>query len=573
MEQIFSVSDLHHFVALKLCFFIFVVFCALVIYKKIKPWLFILLFGIFNAVGYYILVHNTKLMFWGLKGDEITISAMYNMFAHGSLLSDFAYSWLAPFYPSLFFQFFGLIGRFLNWNGIQIAKFASFSVILVFPIAFYLIQKFYWSKNKEHEDGPDALAVAMSAMFVFFFAGWNSVIIKPYELVSAGFAILWTVFFSLDFIKGRLGWSRILIYGITGGILFWMFYFWFFLSAIGISIFNLFAGIQIGTKKYMSAFAVALLMLAASSIFWLPLALDYLRFGSENFQLGFFAIDWIKTNIPIDIFSISGILMCAGFVSLFIFRKNLYIFSLLCLFISAYVWQAMGLSTILFFDSSLQESKGFVFWTTGVLALSAGYGLSRCFSWLKDRFSSISQFNFTIAVMCSCLIGVQMLFGFFADNSEVMKTRSRAREFKPGITGLAGFLQNNFSLTQTVISSGIPDLLSLVPVNYFIYFNQHNSHPAAGFSQRYEYVKSLQYIESPEKMRDVLNDSEFGKIDALVFYKGVKDFYPIYFHLDDFPYKIKEEEILISKKVFNSRFFDIIYENNYYIVLSPKPGI
>ena len=239
MDAIFSLADLQHLVAIKLVFFAFLAVSAWGVYTERKPAFFVWVASIATAAAYYLLVNDLELSFWGLTADELTIAAMYQQFAHGSLASDFAYAGFVPFYPSLFFQFFGLAGRLLDLNGVQIAKFAVFFTFLLFPPLLYFIQKIYWT-NRRASDSPRTFAWVLGAGFVFLFAGWDAVITKPYELVSAVSVILWSAYLLHDVYTDHMTTMRTIAHGVLGGLLFWMFYFWFFLAAIGIALFNFF---------------------------------------------------------------------------------------------------------------------------------------------------------------------------------------------------------------------------------------------------------------------------------------------------------------------------------------------
>jgi galactan 5-O-arabinofuranosyltransferase len=574
MDVLLSYSDLQHIILVKLCFFLFVALGLVAIYRKWKPGYFLILMGVCSGLAYFFLVHQMRLMFWGLEGDEITIAAMYQMFAHGSFMSDFAYAGLPPFYPPLWFWFFGLIGKILNYNGIQIAKIGAVGTIVFYPVLFFLIQKWFWLKqqvNDKVKEAPGALAWFLSAVFLFVLIDWDAIIIKPYELVSASLVVLWTTLLIYELHRDRLNGMRVIVFGITGGILFLLFYFWFFLAAIGIALFNLFAGKKIEYKKYFSLLTTGIVVLIVGAFYWAPLVRVYFERGSENWQLGFFVTEWIATQGPLFDLSLRGLLMAAGLTVLIIYRRQWYIRGLLSLFSAAYIWQLMGMITILFLASPLQESKGFYFFNRSVLALALAYGIERLWDYFTQSYPQ-AKWQKSVAIISLFFISTQLIFGSFVDQPKILKTRENARSLELAKTELVGFLEGNYSdiYQKTTLHSSLTWLHAFLPVNDFIYFNQHNSHPAAHFSERLAFVESLALMKSSDEFYQAIKNTPFGSIDLFIFYTGDPEYYPVYFHLDNFPYQFKELVGNIPRKLFDEKYFDKKFENKDYAVFAPK---
>jgi len=567
MEAGLNFSDLQHIIGVKLCFFGFITMGLLAIYYKWKPWIFLLITGGLCALAYYILVDNLWLMFWGLRGDEVTITAMYEMFAHGSLFSDFAYANLPPFYPALFFQAFALLGRWFGLNGVQVAKLATASTILLLPALVYSLQELYWKVDKSRGDkDPGTITYFLSALLMFVVIDWDAIIMKPYELVSAVFVILWTVFLLHDVHNKNISWKRILIYGVTGGILFLLFYFWFFLAAIGVALFNLFYSQKTTLKKYGQFALVGLMIIIIGSAYWLPLAISYKAFGAENWQIGFFIIEWIATHGPTFDFSLRGLILLGGLVALIAYRKRFYARGLLSLFVASYVWQAMGMFAILFFASPLQESKGFFFFNRVVLVFALSYGIERLWKWSSIKFEK-KLWQKSVMIIGVLFLSTQLIFGTFTDKKEVMAVRDRARVVSQEMNELISFLNSNYDVYEKkTLSSGIPELHAFLPLNVVFYFNQHNSHPAAGFSNRVLFLKELSFVSDSKLFFENLDNSIFGRIDLFVFEKDGEPGYPIYYILDNFPYGIESTGLRFGSGVFVKPYVKKVFENNKYIV-------
>ncbi len=560
-------TDLHQLLLVKFCFFVFVLFGVVAVYRRWPPSVFLFGFGALSAGAYFFLIHGTTLMFWGLTADEVTIAAMYEMFAHGSLFSDFAYSALPPFYPALWFQGFGFVGRLVDWNGVQMAKVASLTTLALFPVAFYGLQRWY-ARYSTAIGG--VFASLCGAILIFVVSDWDAVIIKPYELVSASLVILWTTFLVIDIHHNGMTRWKFFLYGLSGGLLFLLFYFWFFLAAIGVALFHLFS--RPSTKMYLQFAVIGLTILAIGSVYWIPLIRAYHLYGAENWQLGFFVKDWIATHGPeLLSFSIKGAISLTGLVSLICLRKSTYIRSLLSLFVAGYAWQLMGIITLLFFSSPLQESKGFFFWNRTILALGAAYGLEQVYQWMVQKYHITVFHKQTAGIVGIVLLAPALLFSSFADAPEVQAIRSRAMTHRPGVESLISYLrgQENFSSRQ-VLTSGIPELHAFIPLKTFLYFNQHNSHPAARFSERLRYIRELTLQTDPAEFARMTQETPFGSIEAFIFYKGVPDKYPVYVVLDNFPNGIREERVDLPRSLFDAQYFDTVYDNGDFVVIVPK---
>jgi len=288
-----------------------------------------------------------------LQGDEVTIAAMYNTFAHVSFFSDFSYHNLPPFYPPLFFWIFALPGRLLDWNGVQMAKIASAVSMAVFPILVYGVQKWYQKMTPDHDSKkflPSNIAFFLAPLFVLVFIDWDAFILKPYEVISAFLAVLWTVYLGMDLYFKRLTWKRLAVYGVCGGILFLTYYLWLVFGAVALALFGLFIQKQNQVYYYSRIFFVGVIMLAVASPYIIPLAISYSEHGSQNFQIAYFVFQNAKFQAAMfEFFSWRGFLMLGGLVTLLIFRHITYIRLLIAFLLSSYLWYFLGLTSLSFF--------------------------------------------------------------------------------------------------------------------------------------------------------------------------------------------------------------------------------
>lgn len=565
MDQtaLLTIGDVQHLALVKWCWFVFVGGGLVLWWRRVPGWVWPLWLGVMTALAYWILVDGLPMMFWGLKADEVTIGAMYQRFAV-DWNSDFGYAQLPPFYPALFFQLFGTIGGWFDWNGVKIAKSASAVALLVIPSALYWVQAVYW-RRRPHSAGPGPLAWVLSAMLLGgIFLDWDALITKPYEAIAGLGVILWTTFLVLD--VGAGVWSRwqSLRYGVAGGVLFLTFYFWFFLAAIGVALHNVF-GPKVSGLAYRRYIGVGALVLLFGAAYWAPLVASYREFGSENWQLGFLHLPWLATHgLQLD-FSLRGILMMVGVVTLLLARRRPYLKILLALWVAGYTWQLMGLTTISLWAAPLQESKGFDFFSNLVLLLAASYGLEATWYWVKSQWANTSATAATLVALV--LLSPQLLFGRFADDPKVQTTRVEAREADKGVGALAEWFKQNDPIGQKLtLLPGVPQLPALVPVNQFLYPNQHNSHPAARWSERALVLEGMAQANSAKTFNETASKNYFGAIERVVCYNTATTTCPVYLYVDNFPHNGRERVINLPVKFLKEVPWQKVFESSQFIV-------
>lgn len=561
--SLFTIADVQHLALVKWCWFLFVGGGLVLWWRQAPRWVWPLWLGVVSALAYWLLVDGLPMMLWGLRADEVTIAAMYERFAH-NLGSDFSYANLPPFYPALFFQIFGAIGHALAWNGIKIAKVASALALFGIPSALYWVQAKFWQRRPELA-GPGPLAWVLSAMLLGgVFLDWDAFITKPYELLAGLGVILWTTYLVLD--NNQLAWPRwrALKYGVSGGVLFLTFYFWFFLAAIGVALHNVF-GPKVSGTMYRRYAIVGGLTILIGAIYWAPLVAAYHRLGSENWQLGFLAIPWLATHGLKLEFTVRGVLMLVGLATLLLGRRRPYVRVLLALWVTGYVWQLMGLSTIALWGAPLQESKGFDFFSNLVLLLAASYGLEKTWDWFKTQWpQTSSQAAILVALV---LLAPQLLFGQFADDPKVQTTRVTGREADKGVGALAKWFAAEDPAGETLtLLPGVPQLPALTPVNQFIYFNQHNSHPAARWSERALVLEQMAVATSSAALAEIATNNYFGAIKRVVCYNTATSTCPLYFYVDNFPNGGQERVITLPVKLFKAPEWQKVYESGQFIV-------
>ncbi|MFA7314368.1 MAG: hypothetical protein WC025_00350 [Candidatus Magasanikbacteria bacterium] len=577
--NILSFHDIQLILMIKLCLVLFFGFGLLSLWKKWHPLIFLAVTGILVCISYLLLVNNLGLSFWGLRGDEVTIAAMFEMFAHGSFFSDFAFPNLVPWYPPLFFWIFAIPGRIFNWNGVLIDKVSVATTFLFFPTFVYLIQAWYWKYAKPYYEKmnivPGQIAWMLVPLLIFVFVDWDAFILKPYEVLMAASSVMWIGFLLNDLHHNIWSKKRFFVYAISGGIIFMTYYLWLIFGAIAIACSGLFVHKKEQWKFYSRLIVLAVVTLLVAMPFLGPLIYIYHKNGTENWSTILMSMKGLSLYVSMfQLFSWKGLLLLAGFIVLILYRKNIYIRSLLFLFLAGYVWQVMGWLTVLFFSAPIQEFKAFDFYHCAILAFALAFGIEQLYKYLVGKYKNI-DWCIVAGTVGLIFLSVNMIFGNFVDDPVVQARRIESRSLRTPVVQLIKFLQedNKVFPGSKIVEPGVGEIHAFVPLNVYVYFNQHNNHPATRFVEKKYLLESLARESDSAKFYKEAREINFGPIDRFVFFRQEKDSdkYRIYLHIDDFPHGAKDETIDFYKSVFtDEKYFSKVFENSEFVVFDLK---
>lgn len=556
-----DIFEVQNYIVIKLLLLFFISAAIYIIAKKKSPKYFLILTGAVSALAYYFLMRNLGLSLWGLQGDEITITAMYQTFAH-SVYSDFAYHGLAPFYPSAWFFVFGMIGRIFDWNGIQIAKLASMVFFLIFPISIYILQK---KLTINTAIANKKIFLLLSPLLIITILDKDLLLGKPYEIIAAAATIIWYISIYIKLTTGKWNFKQLIIHSVLAGLIFMVYYLWLVFAALAIILLVIFDKFNYKFKVFLSLVKTMALSLLVASPFIIPLVLNYLRFGSESWQTAFFTPTGLNLWAPWFQFnSFNSLILLFGLASLIYYRKELIAKQLLYLFSTAFLWWALGMLSLLILHKPFQEFRGFYVLAPSILAFGAAHGFSQLINHFD--FKNKPNTTFTVSVLAVLYFSTQSIFGFFVDDPVLKMRLIESRELSPAITDLKDYLGQDQNSAQKLTLQTVPQLLAFTPINHLIYFNQHNNHPSAIFSQRFAYVNYLADSESSEELFNRVIDCPYGDLERFIFYKD-KDSYYLYFHLDKIIVGIEEKELIFPQELFAGKHFNKVYDKDSYVII------
>lgn len=560
--------DVQMYAIIKLILLLFLAISIFLIVYKPKPSIFLFLAGACSALAYFFLVNDLNLSFWGLQGDETTITAMYNTIAHVGPWSDFAYHSLTPFYPPGFFWLFGFVGWLMDWNGVMIAKFASCLFFLCFPLCLYWYQKYLGKSTLAGKNLVGEVFYFLVPILIITILDKDLLIGKPYEVIAVSLTIFWFITLYLKISQKKWNYKQTLLYGFIAGIIFMVYYLWLVFAALALLLMGIFEKGESRVKYFWIMFKTMLVGLLTASPFLIPLIISYAKNGMESWQTAFFTPQGMNLWMPFFNFnSWTSIILLFGLAVLIYYRQQPVIRQLGYLFLTAFIWWGMGLASLLFLKTPFQEFRGFYILAPVILVIASAYGFERLWHYLKGK----NNHNLLRVILIIGLLffASQSMFGFFVDDPYVKLRRTESKDLPIPVGQLVKYLQTNNSPTDNLTLHTIPQAVAFVPINHLIYFNQHNNNPASIFSQRYQYVESLSKSKTTEELYQKIKACPFGKLDRLIFY-GDKNNYYLFFHLDKIIKGIETKEIRFDKKLFTSQYFDQVYDQSGFTVFMVK---
>ncbi len=439
----------------------------------------------------------------GLQGDAWFCVTAAARFADTWAYQDFCYKDLPSYYAPFFFWLAGRVGQVLGAAPMEIWKYAVIVAAFVAPVFAYSVT---WRTCRR------CPWTALTAAVLLTVVWGDELLYKPHSFfANVGFAA-WAIAFVGSPPKT---WPGLLKGAVLGGLLFQTYYYPFFV------LLPLLALMSVARASGRTAWQFSLgwrsgVLLAGAAVcampFWAPLALS-LGEGSESVSNRWFQdrhlAFWTPVGPQITVAAVVGFLGLAV-VSL---RNGRRARCARLLFVAALAWYAICFASAVVFDVPLLHFR-----TEGVveatLAPFAAIGLAELAAAAARRARSGAAVRRVTAVLG--LIGLAAL-----TQSRLMRTYGselyeNTRRDAQGPPALAPNLSQQ--LRSRVVLGGLAarPLAAAKQSFCFLAPNAYFSHPAARFSQRLEFVRSLAKAESQAAFVQMLRQNPFEPIDFLL---------------------------------------------------------
>lgn len=556
----------------KVVLFAFVFILILILFKKNRPWLYLLLITGALFLFYLFFSYPLQKMLWGNSGDESFIFAFLTKVIHGSYFSDFYYSWLPTFYTPLYFWVTGIVSKLFTDSGIVAAKIGVLGTILVWFFGSYFWQKLYQNKiNKKQESDfiiESKWFWLLLPIIYFLSLDFDVIVLKPYETVSALFCILLIGFIFQNFEWQRWNWKKYLFFGLSSGILFLTYYFWWFILIPTLIILVLISKNKL--QNFKRILLLGIIIFFISSPYLIPLILSFIKYGMENWQAVFFIPNDFSTFTPWMGLSLKTILFIFGLTGLIFFQKNKFIRSNLIILVVCYIYQFLNIIYFILGNKPIQASKPFMFLGSATLMVGTTYLIIYIYQKILIKYSLLTK---KIIALIIVLIFVPFLpFGKFIDDP-VVKQQIEKDLVIPKLKYLTEIIDQRVSNYKNIIwlSGGTQELNAYLPLSYYIAYNSHFSHQAAIYSKRMDFVKTLSQQKNAEDFYNLTQNVAEPKIDGLIFYHDKdKESFVLYFWQDNYPNGGKDFSIKIKKNLISDQYWQKIYNDETFSIFLAK---
>lgn len=257
----------------------------------------------------------------------------------------------------------------------------------------------------------------------------------------------------------------------------------------------------------------------------------------------------------------------AGLTTIIFYWRRPYVRALGCLLVALYLWHGINMVTIAWFQAPFLPSKPFLFMGGAILMIAAAYGIGQVVTTsVKNPSAQAGLF-----VVGWVVLGSQLLGGSYLDTPGVSQQLVVMKQELPEETGqLVDHLYGVPGIEGlSVLSSGIPEVSAFLPLNLYVSHNVHFSHPAAHFSERYNFVRLLTGAPTPQAFYQQIKQAPFGPIDGLLLFKS-GDQYPVLFQLDSYPTGVAEQQLNIPTRLIDPQYFDTVFEDKHFIFFKVK---
>jgi hypothetical protein len=551
----------------KAILFIFLAIGAWLIYrKKQKAGWWLLLFGSAAVIFYAIMSAPLKKMFWGDSGDEAYVFSFLTRAMSAHPFGDYFYAQLPAFYPPLYFWATGFIAKFFVNSGIGAAKIGALGVFFLWFFGVYFFQKFYWDRKNVKVPIISSpwfwLALPVGAWLL---SDFNDLLLKPYEAISAIFLVIWLGFLVQELEANRWNWKKYLFFGVTGGLLFLTYYFWWFMAIMALA-----AWVIAEKNKILKSQRIILtgaIIFIVSLPYIAPLFFVYWRQGMENLQASYFYYAHFATFVPLSGLNFKSLLFVLGLAGLLIYRQNKFVRANLFLFLSCYLYQFLNILLFLQHGQAYQAQKAFPL----LANISLSVGLAYLLVDIGLKFYQKKYFR-ELAVLILIFVAINMPFGAFIEDPIILGNLNNDLQ-----------LPSDYTLAQEIskvapdyadriwLSSGAPEVNAFLPINYYFSYNPQFSHPAAHWSLRLENVKELTEAKTPEDFQKKLASIGSEKFNAMFLYYDKKnDSYPIFYWQNDFPNSGKEGSFDLNPKLISEKYWQKVFDNGEWKIFLAK---
>lgn len=428
----------------------------------------------------------------GVNDDNYFNTTMIATFMHTSYSEDFTFTGLSSFYPYYFHYLIAKLGNFFEWTPQQTFKYGAFLIIYISPILTYMS----WKKIYNNQE---SFLMTLGTLFVLnLYMYFN----KPYEAISLILIVPWWIYY---FDISEKTYKNAIVGGMIGGLLFGIYYYWFFpivLSSLYLLIINI---KNISIKNYIYYLVFAIILMIVASPYLLPYLSDLLRIGSEPFQNRWFTPDHL--DFPLQkITSIKEFLLLIGLIYLIISKKRVAEKHLLVVLLASYIWIFLGHMGIIN-DTPLLHTHISIFITL-ILCIGFILFIQEVIIRLQADYNIKATITFAILIFTMSPFFVSLSHHY---NSEYLLA---AKNFKvPHCIKDEKLIKMLTGKTILADRSTIFKLNPYLYIHFFTEIKSYYAHPSSLTSQRLDFILMLSKSKNKKFIKWILQNNKFSKIE------------------------------------------------------------
>jgi len=494
-----------------------------------KEWMVFNLFILFSFASLFILFKDSSFGLNGLMGDASFNAAMVTKYKYFNSLTDFNYTQLSTSYPALYHFILGKYAALFNVESYTAICHGYFIVFCIYSIPlFFLIKR------------VAGAAVAVSFIIFSFLNFPADNLYKPYEFITACLFLFWWIYFVEEKFKSI---KFSLIGGLMGAAIFMTYYYWFFIASVYLiikissEIFNN-KSIEKVIEKRKGTIITLLITILLSAIYWLPLAIQFSKYGVESLQNMWMTAEMAEFNFLQEKSIFVKLLLSIGAALPFVYRNDKVMSACRWLLVALTLWFALGY--VMLYLSKPTVATKIHYLAYAVCALSF-------FNW----FFNLLDFKSLEVKKSVTGISLVSLFIISTDNFLEIKNNNL---FKGSQSAKAIPVQQDDSrikkFKNKVMLTDRQHINAFIPVHYLININAHFSHPAAQFRKRIAFLQDLQQIQNPAVLAWFLTFNKYDKVDLIYFSSAAT----LTVFDDNYPWGHNAISINLTNELFNTHF-------------------
>jgi hypothetical protein len=476
--------------------------------------------SVFGMVAIALIFDGTPFGMNAYWGDQKFRIAMIQKFIHFGWFTDFYYRDLAPFYPPVYYFLLSLYARIFSVDAYKMLKVGGMLTFMFGPILLY----FFWKKMVS---SFQAFFITIAG-FLFCTTTIHFQFFSPHAYPANLFFVPWWLYYVEQVKNPGADWRYYLFGGLIGGLIFMTYFYAFFIGLLLLVLRMVFLRSWPFIKdanhfKAGRAFGILLSTAVFSVPYWLPLLMSVAALGVDRSRGGWHHIGSPGLHYQYLEFSLQGLLFVAA-ILYFVRRKHvplnrgllLIIIASVVLHLVASVFGAVGISL------NLVKSEYFI----GMIA-GAYIGL---FLAGLVRWEALKRKRMRVFLILSCFLTLFFLNSFInlARHPQAKTARTTiVPDWKTDPVEMK-------ARTGSVFLCASIDFFSFHPVYTFIAINEHYSHPASRFKQRFFFLNLLQRFNDPYIFYLGLQYNKFDKVDYFMPWRKGNN-YEIFVSISNYP--------------------------------------